>query len=78
MEKEIKLVKVRIIQEVGRERFYPASKEAELVCKLVRAKTLTRDQLTLLVSLGLKVEIEKSVVVKSKIETEEFKGDENV
>jgi hypothetical protein len=40
-------VDVRLVRSYGKEKFYPANDLAELLCKLLKHKSLTRDELLL-------------------------------
>ncbi len=55
-----KLVLVDVRKEWGEERAYPSNDTAKTFCLLTRTKTLSREQLTIIQSLGYEVKAEIS------------------
>ena len=55
-----KLVLVDVRKEWGEERAYPSNDTAKTFCLLTRTKTLSREQLTVIQSLGYEVRAEIS------------------
>ena len=51
-----KLVLVDVRKEYGEERAYPANQIAEMFCKLIGTKTLSRQRLRIIKDLGYAVE----------------------
>jgi len=70
----MKIVRVRLKQEFGNNRYYPKNEGARIACSFARCKSLTKTQLEWLKTLGLKVEVEyvSTTIVQENIEIKEL------
>lgn len=68
------LVRTILKVEFGNQRYYPENITARHICKLATCKSLTRNQLLILVELGYKIEVDEVIqtVVKEEIKTSNF------